>query len=248
VIRVHSTTNRNSSIARHPHARTHALNTLPPPRCEWLQLAHKRPTSAKSAATDAIAAAALDEGANAELGGSAQAGRVVLEEARLGSEIRDVLLGVAPLVQVQQGSPSSSPLDWPSPSLSARHSPTDHVCPADANSEPKVFREPPPDEETCPTPAWPGTANSPKHNTERRRQGSHRQSASMLRLPFAASNLHQTAHRLVKLPQVALTVCAIRNAARISFRNRAVESKLGAPRPHAICSSCPGELIVAYSA
>ena len=45
-----------------------------------------------------------------------------------GLDISEVLEGVFPRVQVQSGSPSSSPLMIPSPSLSSRHTATVHCC------------------------------------------------------------------------------------------------------------------------
>jgi hypothetical protein len=62
------------------------------------------------------------------------------------------------VVHTQQGSPSSRPLDLPSPSESASHKALVQLRPADANAEPKAFLPPPPEQldgdvhELCPTP------------------------------------------------------------------------------------------------
>ena len=45
-----------------------------------------------------------------------------------GLDISEVLAGMSPRVQVQSGSPSSSPLFIPSPSLSTSHRATVHCC------------------------------------------------------------------------------------------------------------------------
>lgn len=60
--------------------------------------------------------------------------------------------GVCPGDHTQQGSPSSSPLDIPSPSLSARHRARVHLRPSALKARPKVFRPPPPAHDVCPTP------------------------------------------------------------------------------------------------
>merc|ERR1719277_1169051 len=72
-----------------------------------------------------------------------------------GCEMSVVRVGVAPSVHVQSGSPSSCPLDWPSPSESARQSCAVHFRPAPAKAAPKGLRAPPPCLETCPTPRPP---------------------------------------------------------------------------------------------
>lgn len=97
----------------------------------------------------------------AAVGASVHAVRVVLELAMLGSEIPVVALGVEPSAHSQQGSPSSRPLDWPSPSLSATHRAVVHMRPAPLNAIPNAFLGPPPALAMWPTPGWLGTESQP---------------------------------------------------------------------------------------
>jgi hypothetical protein len=52
--------------------------------------------------------------------------RFVMDAALPGLEIRVVFAGALPSAHTQQGSPSSKPFVWPSPSLSFVHSETVH--------------------------------------------------------------------------------------------------------------------------
>jgi hypothetical protein len=81
----------------------------------------------------------------------------VIDVASEGLEMSVPRWGVAPTVQVQSGSPNSSPLLCPSPSLSASQSALVQVRPAALKAFPKAFLVPPPCRLTCPRPGWFGT-------------------------------------------------------------------------------------------
>jgi len=74
------------------------------------------------------------------------------ESAKPGCEMSVVRAGMAPDVHTQSGSPSSTPLATPSPSVSAWHSSVVQVCPAAAKARPNGLRAVPPPGVTCPTP------------------------------------------------------------------------------------------------
>merc|ERR1719203_2391955 len=89
-------------------------------------------------------------GVGGDIGGAGAA--AVVESANPGCEIKVVRAGVPPRRQMQSGSPSSTPLDWPSPSESAWHSATVHSWFSAAKALPKGFVLPPPERALCPTP------------------------------------------------------------------------------------------------
>jgi hypothetical protein len=87
--------------------------------------------------------------------------RVVVRLLALGSVMRLVYGAVtalpASLAVAQHGSPSSSPLLCPSPSLSASQKAVVQERLASAKARPNAFLAPPPPAAVCPTPPWSGT-------------------------------------------------------------------------------------------
>lgn len=83
---------------------------------------------------------------------SSEASVSLHKSGRAGCVIPVSNCGVAPLVHVHDGSPSSSPLDKPSQSLSFAHSACVHLFPSDLKSSPNRFRAPRPPGLVCPTP------------------------------------------------------------------------------------------------